>query len=271
MLLCDSHTHSSCSFDAENTVEQMCITAIEKGLYSLAITDHCEVWAIDDVDPEFGDFKEKIPSSFEQCEACKQKYKSKIKLLSGIELGEPLHDLMLSKKALSFGEFDFVLASVHNLQGEDDFFFLEYTQQNVYEILEKYFKEVLATANYQDFDSLAHLTYPLRYISERADFKIELSRFYPIIDEIFRALIKNNKALEINSSGLRKKIGCTLPDSDLIKRYKDLGGKYITIGSDAHNTTDLGANLEDACIIAKQCGFTHQTIFEKRIPFLIEL
>lgn len=271
MKLCDSHTHSNCSFDALNTVRQMCEKAVEKGLYSIAITDHCETWAIDNIDPEFGDFNVKIPESLKQTSECKEIFKNKLKVLKGIELGEPTHDFAQTQKALSYGEYDFVLASVHNIRGEDDFYFLEYSEENTSKILEKYFLEVLETAGFQTFDSLAHLTYPLRYIAEKSDIKFDIKSFYPIIDEILMTLIKNNKALEINSSGLRKEMNCTLPDETLIKRYKDLGGKYITIGSDAHNTNDLGANIADAANIAKKCGFTHQTIFEKRTPFLIEL
>ena len=62
--ICDSHTHSSNSFDAENTVDEMCQRAVELGLYALTITDHCEANFYDGPQhSEFGDFSKRIPQS----------------------------------------------------------------------------------------------------------------------------------------------------------------------------------------------------------------
>lgn len=67
MILCDVHTHSNNSFDAENTVEEMCKSALNKGFYAIAITDHCEAPFIKfGYNEEFGDFNERIPLSFLQ-------------------------------------------------------------------------------------------------------------------------------------------------------------------------------------------------------------
>ena len=92
-----------------------------------------------------------------------------------------------------------------------------------------------------------------------------------VIDDIFKALISREKALEINTSGLFKEIGKTLPDINLIRRFKELGGRYVTIGSDAHNCIDLGKGIEQGIETAKTCGFNHYTIFENRLPTMIEI
>ena len=64
MKICDIHTHSSNSFDAENTVEEMCKSAVDKGLFALAITDHCEAPEIPlGSESEYGDFSKLIPKS----------------------------------------------------------------------------------------------------------------------------------------------------------------------------------------------------------------
>ncbi len=271
-ILCDCHCHSNNSFDAENTVAEMCQSAVDKGIKYLAITDHMEVPEISLKEKsQYGNMMKQIKKSVKEVEKCQQEFVTNLVLLKGIELGEPMHEPKLTKKALSITDFDFILASVHNLKGEEDFYFLDYTEENVNTLLTRYFNELLDTAQNADFDSLAHLTYPLRYIVERTNIKVDLSEYSKVIDEIFKTLIDRNKALEINTSGLLKAIGTTLPDINLIKRFKELGGKYVTLGSDAHNIQNLGEGIEKGIDIAKICGFKYFTVFEKRTPKLIEI
>lgn len=271
-IICDCHTHTNNSFDAENSLKEMCESAIEKGISILAVTDHMEAPEIPLKEKsQYGDMVRQITKSAEDVDECRKIFGERIEILKGIEIGEPMHDLKCTKKALSIADFDFVLASVHNLKNYEDFYFLEYTEDNIPKLLKLYFDELLYTAQNADFDSLAHLTYPLRYIVERTDIKPDLSVYSEVIDSIFKALIEREKALEINTSGLFKPIGTTLPDINLIKRFKELGGKYVTIGSDAHNCNNLGLGIEKGIDIAKICGFKYYTIFENRKPKLIEI
>lgn len=268
----DSHCHSICSFDAKHTVDMMCSRAIDLGLYSVAITDHCEVNGYADPNSsEFGDFSKRIPQSVEDIKQAQKKYGDKIIILRGIELGQPMQDLKSADVALALDDFDFVLCSVHNVRNEQDFYWLKYTKEFAEEILGRYFDEVLQTAKWNKFDSLAHLTYPLRYIIGEHKIDVDLSKFQDVIDEILLTLVKNKKALEVNTSGLRQKIGVTLPDEGIIKRFKELGGEYVTIGSDAHCTDDLGKGIEEGMSLVKKCGFDCYTIFKKHEPQLLEI
>lgn len=272
MKICDLHTHSNNSFDAKNSVDEMCQSAINKGLYAIAITDHCEAPEIKNVaECEYGCFDELIPKSVEETMRAKEKYSSQIKVLCGIELGEPMHDSQCTKRALGYGDFDFILASVHNLRNMQDFYYLDFSKFDINEILKLYFEELAETAEFEYFDSLAHLTYPLRYIKAKTGILTDLSVFQNEIDNIYKILIKNNKALEINVSGLFKELGTTLPDEIQIKRFKELGGKYITIGTDAHETEFVGKGIEEGIAIAKKCGFTQYAIYEKHCPLMIDI
>ena len=269
-MLCDCHLHTSNSFDAENSLKEMCESAIKKGINIIAVTDHLEVPEILLGDKsQYGDMVKQIKQSALDVDECREFFKDKIQIIKGVELGEPMHNSECTEKAMTIADYDFILASVHNLKGYEDFYFLEYNENNVYQLLDLYFDEIFDTAQNADFDSLAHLTYPLRYIAERTNIKIDLRRYSEIIDNIFKTLIKRKKALEINTSGLFKPIGTTLPDKFLIERFKNLGGEYITIGSDAHNIQNVGAGIEKGIEIAKECGFNHYTIFENRKPKLI--
>ncbi len=271
-IICDTHVHSNNSFDGESSVLEICNAACEKGLNTVIITDHMEAPDIKlgDKSP-YGNMRKSILKSVSDVESLAPEFKDKLKLLKGMELGEPMHVPKLTKKALDIADFDFILASVHNLKDMEDFYYLEYNEKNVYPLLDKYFDEILDTAQNADFDSLAHLTYPLRYIYERTDIKPDMDRYSEVIDEIFNTLIKRNKALEINTSGLFKEINSTLPGINMIKRFKELGGKYITVGSDAHNFKNLAQGIEEGIELAKTCGFEYYTVFEKREPKFIEI
>ncbi len=271
-MLCDLHIHSDNSFDAESTVEQICDSALNMGLDIIAITDHCEAEFINmGENCEFGSFDRQIPKSISDTAKAIEKYSGRLKILRGLELGEPMHDISQTKKALAYGDFDFILASVHNLRGRDDFYYMDFDKVDINTVLDEYFDELIETAAFEHFDSLAHLTYPLRYIFERKNYFPDLRIFQGKIDKIFSILISNNKALEINVSGLFKPMGVTLPELPLVKRFFELGGRYITVGSDAHTADMVGKGIKEGLEIAKQAGFNHFTIFENHKPVLFEI
>lgn len=272
MILCDLHTHSDNSFDAKNSVDELCQAAINKGLYAIAVTDHCEAPFIKfGADCEFGSFDLQIPKSLADIDIAGEKYRGQLKVLRGLELGEPMHDPDGTRRALAYGEYDFVLASVHSLRNMLDFYFMNYSSVDVDALLERYFAELAETAAFPHFDSLAHLTYPLRYIFAGTGKMPDLEKHLPSIDTVFKILIKNKKALEINVSGLFKELNTTLPDLSLVRRFRELGGEYVTIGTDAHSMDMVGKGIREGIEVAKKAGFTHYTIYENHRPKLIEI
>lgn len=89
----------------------------------------------------------------------------------------------------------------------------------------------------------------------------DLSPWGELLDEIFRLLADKGLALEINTSGLRGPIGQTSPDLPLIRRFRELGGEHITLGSDAHAPEDVAAGLDTAAQLAAQAGFRDYCLF----------
>lgn len=262
----DNHIHSDCSFDGADPVMKLCEHAAHLGLYSISVTDHC------DCDVYYRDhFRRSIVQSVFAVQKAKAVFHGKLRVYTGIELGQPLLDPTAAREALNLGEFDFILASMHNLADGTDFYYLTYTQEMIEPLLEQYFDEVLKIVQWGRFDSLAHLTYPLRYMLAQPDLKVDLFRFQEKIDRIFEEMIKRKKALEVNTSGLRQSIGRTLPDMDLIERFRQLGGTYVTLGSDAHRWADVGAGMEKTLDALYRIGFRHYTVFSKREPLMVPI
>lgn len=268
-IIMDCHNHSDLSPDAEDTAEDMVLQACKLSINYYAVTDHMEVNQYHDF-PEY-DYKAARKRALELIPALQEKYGDKLNFGFGIELGQPCEDKALAEEILSTGCYDFVIGSLHSCKGYDDFYFLDYAKTDAYFILDLYFEQVLEMAKWGKFDVLGHLTYPLRYITGEHGIEIDMSRYEGIIKEIFKALIKNDCGIEINSSGLRQKIGVPMPNEYYVKMYYDLGGRILTLGSDAHRTEDLGKGIADCAKIAKKVGFKELTFFKDRKPQFIKL
>ena len=272
MYLCDSHIHSEFSFDAEVPVEEMVKQGIANNLKVMTITDHCDAVAIGETDNEFGVVLEKsIPASVKETKRVAKLYEDKIKVLAGVELGEPTHFPDKTQIALNMADYDFILASTHEVRGREDFYFLEYTRSNVDTLLSEYFNEQLEVVKWNGFDSLAHFDYPARYIYEKTDIKPDYTKFNNIIDEILKILSENNKALEVNTSTIQKPLGRTTPGLDILKRFKSFGGKLITLGSDAHTKEALGQDLDKGIELIKSAGFTSYCYYENHQPVSVNI
>ncbi len=265
----DLHTHTDSSFDGHYSADLMCEAAVNNDISVYAITDHFDV---DFYEEHRLESRQK--SSYEGIVSAKEKFADKIKVIRGIEMGQPTYDLPLTEKSLARFDYDYVIGSIHNLRKTPDFCELDYntlTEEDVYSLLDKYFEEELILAKWNGFDTFAHLTYPMRYIVQSGRFNIDLGRYNDITDEIFRTLIANGKALEINTSGLRQPIGKTMPTEDYVKRFRELGGEYLTLGSDAHYTEHVGAGIDEGYAIAEKCGFEYVTYFENRKPVKVKI
>jgi histidinol-phosphatase (PHP family) len=264
----DSHCHSTNSHDGKSTVDELCKMAIEKGLMGFSLTDHCEV------DLYKGDYIKNIDKSFFDIELAKEKYKEKLILSSGIEIGQGNYDLELTSEIINKSSYDFIIASTHGIGDTGDLCKLNYNEMSlneIYTLLNNYFEYYFEMVKVCDFDTAAHITYPLRYIEGIYKKDINLSGFYDIIDEIFKVLISRNKSLEINTSGLRQKIKKPFPTKELIIRYKELGGELITLGSDSHKAIDLAANFDEIIEFLKVVGFKDYFYYKNREPIGIKL
>ena len=46
-----------------------------------------------------------------------------------------------------------------------------------------------------------------------------------------------------------------MPEEDVVRRFKQLGGEFVTVGSDAHYAKDIGAGVDVGMEIAQRSGF----------------
>lgn len=262
----DCHNHSNCSPDGKHAPQAMLQRAKELGLYAYTLTDHCECNQYEE------QYRERSAGAWARMEGLT--VPEGLIFLRGIELGQTTQYPEGAREVLAAYPYDFAIGSLHNMRDMEDFYYMDCRSKSPEEIdglLNEYWTQVLEMIDLGGFDSLGHLTYPVRYIQGEQGVRVDLERHYDKIDEIFTRLIKKGIALEVNTSGLYGSLGETMPGPELLRRYHSLGGRLLTFGSDAHCTEDLGGGIDRAMEQAREIGFREFTIYRRHEPVMLPL
>lgn len=265
MYLCDFHTHTRISFDSEASLADMVAAAKQEGLQELCITDHCDLLDGDGhPTPTFP-----WPQALEQYRPYAGEDQP-VQVRLGLELGSAPYDPQDARAILAQAgeELDFVLGSLHNwigAQNNQDFYFTNYTsdpglcRQAVENALAHTWELV---KDYPDcYDALAHIIYPLRYM-QRDGQHLTLEPFRDQVEEIFRQVAQSHHALEVNTCrGMS--LEAWLP---LLRWFKECGGEFVTVGSDAHAPRHMALGIPRALELLQEAGFSYVTTYRGRNP-----
>ena len=231
--------------------------AATAGMDMICFTDH-----VDLNEHDYGYLYYSADRFFADYNAVKAKYKDihkDIKICAGIEFGEP-HIYIDEWQKLVKYPYDYIIGSIHWLGS------LFPTEQvrakhSAKEYFTWYWDEVLRMVKHGGFDALGHIDFPKRYYGELyyTDAKIK---------EIYRYLLDKDMLIEINTSSLRKGLTETMPGEELLELYKESGGKYVILGSDAHEVKDLGAGNAEAKKLIEKYHF-QEVVFEKRKRMIV--
>ena len=259
----DYHMHTVVSYDAENTPEEMVRAAIKAGLQEMCFTDHRDY---DPLDPDHNiafDLQ-KYSDAYDNLES------DQIKIRRGFEFGMLPDNREQFAKDVAARHYDFVIGSAHFVQDLDPYFDIFWQGKTMDEAELIYMEQVLTCVqNHDQFDVLGHLTYLSKAWANPTNRPIEYKKYREIIDEILRELVRKDKGMEINTSGLDP-VGVFLPSEDMLRRFKELGGKIVTVGSDAHNQDRVGQYCHEACKLACDI-FGYVCTFQDRKPIFHKL
>lgn len=262
----DYHTHTSFSGDSEAPMQEMAERAVQMNLKQLVFTDHVD-YDYADTNFELIDF-EAYSQEFAEV---KRKYLGKIDLLMGVEIGYQPHVADRIRDLLKSYPFEFVICSTHmadNLDFYTGAFFEGKSSRYAYE---RYFINVLQSIQQlDDFDVYGHLDFIVRYGNYPVK-QLHYRDYSDIIDEILECLIYAGKGIEVNTSGYRYGLEQLHPQIDILKRYRQLGGEIITVGSDAHYPQDICFEFEHAYQTLIDLGYRYITIFKERKPAFIKI
>ncbi len=270
-ITADCHLHSSFSGDSHTPMEEMILSGISRGLKTMCFTEHHDIdYPVPPGEPG-NPFLLNTDSYLYDLAGLKEKYRDKIRLLFGVELG--LQPRLLRENAVyaKSYEFDFIIGSVHVCHGKDPYYPAFYDGRSESRAYLEYFESVLENVKKAScFDVCGHLDYVVRYGPNRdRDYRYESYR--EVIDEILKTLLEKEKGLELNTGGIKKGMKDFHPCADILKRYRELGGEIITLGSDSHDEAHIADAFGRAAQVLQACGFRYYTVFEKRMPEFFKL
>ncbi len=255
MIPYDAHVHSCFSFDADPsaTVDKLCTTAIAKGITHLALTDHYDVNAILD-----GIYTYDAAAAKAAVEDAKETYKDQLTLSYGIELGSATAYPEKAAAFLKKQQFETVVGSIHYMTGCDDFCFWDMksiSEEDFAAAWLCYLAELTRLCELELIDIVAHLTYPLRYYT-MAGRMLDLAFCREELALLLTSVIEHGLLLEVNTSGYRQGMNAPMPDANILSLYKDLGGRLVSVGSDAHSPELIAADYDAAETLLQSVGLT---------------
>ena len=274
--LFDNHNHSQFSFDGKKTtIEKSALSAKNKGLGGICFSDHCDFY----VPPMKAAFENLVPEYFDVPEQqaeidrvsgliCDRNFK----ILKGIEIGMYEECREQIRKVLNDNKFDQIIASVHYIDRTDPYYGGFYDGKDWKQAYGRYLEKIYREMTWlKDFDIMAHYDYIARY-APYPQASILYRDFSDIFDEMFTYLTQEGKALEINTKSYQDYKGRTPQlDLDLLRRYKEMGGEFISLGSDSHDPERPGDKFGHYAELLKSLGFRWTVHYENRKPVCIAL
>ncbi len=265
MYLADYHVHSEFSSDSREKLENIFGMALKKGLKEIAITDHL------DLDYPEGEltFMLDFERYVETLKEYREIYRKWLDIKIGVELGLQPHlkDNVEIKRILQSSDLDFIIGSTHVVEGmelDQDGFYRRITKDEAHE---RYFKTIYENVRaFEGWSVCGHLDFIKRYGGKyHRDHKLmDYLKHMDIIDAILKTIIDKGSGLEVNTSGYRYGLGEQSPCGLILKRYRELGGEIVTIGSDAHSAGHIAKDFDRAIRALKQQGFNYYSVFNRK-------
>lgn len=280
MIRSDNHVHTSFSTDSDTPMEAMVRRGIKLGLDSICFTDH-----IDYDFPDTGngvEFLFEMEPYFEMLSCLQEKY-PQFGIRRGVELGLKPDLAKRCNELIHAHPFDFVIGSTHLVDNVDPYYPSFWEQFSEKDGIRRYYEITMENIRTDtEFDVYGHIDYIIRYTptqqKNRAQGIIDevyMERCFrdssDMIDEILHLLLSKGKGIEVNTAGIKYGLGHTNPQEKVLKRYRELGGEIITVGSDAHETKHLAYAFEGIPELLRKCGFRYYTEFRGRRPEMIPL
>lgn len=272
MIIADYHVHSDFSGDSKASMESMIERALELGLRRICFTDHMDY-----------DYPHKGEISFvfdpepyvNQLRKLKERYSNRIEVLTGIELGLQPQVVEQFQSLMQNYSFDFAIGSSHVVDYVDPYLPLFWENRTKDEGIRDYFKTIIDNCRRSKnlFHVYGHLDYVIRYVptadGKKSDYSYD--EYRELLDEVLLTILECGKGIEVNTAGLKYGLGFAHPKAEVLKRYRELGGELITIGSDAHKPEHLCYDFQLIPDYLKSLGFQYYATFIQGKPLYEKL
>ena len=256
-MIFDTHIHTNASPDGKMTPEEAIIQVCKQGIGCI-FTEHADYNPKGE--PYFCTDLKKYPRDY-------IKYRSDTVLI-GMEINLLAECVMQNKSNAAHPDIDYVIGSVHCTDGidigHDAAITAELFKRHGEEFYARYLAFSLEVIKVSDFfDAFGHIDFISRY-SSLPESNALYEKFSDVYDAILTTLIEHGKLLELNTRRLREE-GARKNLTAIYSRYRNLGGKYVTIGSDAHLVASIGNNFDIALEMLKEIGLSPVYFKERKM------
>jgi len=266
-MLADYHTHTYLCKHACGEPEEYLREAEKAGLAEIGISDHCP-WPVG-YDPESRMFEGEYPL-YREIVSKLQASGSKVKVRLGMEVDWVPGQMDVIREKLDVKDYDYIIGSIHYVDGfpfDNPDLLDEWAKPGKAEwVWETYALLLTDYITNFDFNIIGHMDLPKKF----GHFPCDITKFMERTDYAFELAGKKNMSIELNTSGLRKPVKEIYPSLDILRLAK-ARGLSITLGSDAHRPSEVGANFKEAVELAKLAGYKEFATYSAGIPSLVPL
>ena len=238
MYKVDLHIHSTFS-DGNNTPEEIVISAIEKGMKKIGISDH----SFTAFDQSYCIQKNKINDYIACINDLKVKYSDKIKVLLGIE--QDYYSEECTNK------YDYVIGSVHYVKIDNNYIPVDetagilkdaatkYFQGNIYDLIDLYYQTVSDIISKTNADIIGHIDLISKFNENSLLFDEKDPRYVKAYTKACDKLLETGKVFEINTGAISRGYKTSpYPSHDIYNYLNSKGAKFI-LSSDSHSKDSL--------------------------------
>ena len=240
--------HSTHSPDARATLDELCESAVRRGLAGVCFTEHVE---FDPSDAAYGYIN--YESYLSDVHRCRDRYGDRLEIKAGVEVTYQRKYVDDIRRFLDTRRFDYVLGSVHSIDhifvGSPAYF----AGKSEAEACEPYWRETMSMLKSGLFTRIGHLDY-IRTRWPREYGLPGLDRWRHPMTDILQMVIESDAIIEVNTSAIRRQLGGPYPSWETLELYRQLGGFRVIMGSDAHNASSVGQYFPEVAARLEQMG-----------------
>lgn len=264
-MLIDYHVHTTISGDSQQTIDSICEDAKNLGINEICLTEHCDFY------PEsFYYNRFNYDKICEVIDYANKKYPDLI-IKKGIEIDYQTQYLLELFDIVAKYDLDYILGSVHKLNGIDVSCPECYENHSMDEIYTIYFQKIREMIGTNMFNCVAHFDFIKRGAIDYFG-PFDPNRYKTEICDTLKEIIKRDMSIEVNTNGYYwKTLNTYYPNIQILKWYKELGGENITYGSDSHRVHHLGTKINEMYDLIKSLGFTRLTTYTKKVKKYINI
>ncbi|MGK2859445.1 MAG: histidinol-phosphatase HisJ family protein [Thermoanaerobaculia bacterium] len=269
MTITDYHTHTFRCGHAVGTTREYVEAAMRNGITDIGLTDHLWLYfaPAGDRDPRWAMAEDQYEAHYAEMLAVREEYRGRIDVRVSVEADFVAGHEDELRSILSRYEFDYVLGSVHFMDGwliDDVEQSHRYREERVAEIYRRYFANIRSAIRLGVFDVLAHFDLPKKF------------GFLPeedltgVVAETLDLAKKAGVAIEVSTGGLRKPVAEIYPAPAILRAMKEREIP-IVLSSDAHAPEEVGAGYAESVALVREVGYDELVVFEKRQRRTVEL